>query len=208
MYFQKTLFDKLDPFIIPHSDEQNFFMNMVIFDFEQIFGQEDKFRDIDTTTWIGKHVPMSVSISSNLIEQPIFLSKSNPEALVESFIDALDGYATQSKAQMKLSFLDIETSVKSKLNQITSAPNQRGCRKEPILDFENECIEEEEQEVSIQFLKTQTNHDIKLQSHLERYCSFLPVFGSSSAKYDINSIKSYLLPLFVNERSFEPIVVK
>ena len=29
--------------------------------------QEDKYFDIATTTWIGKLVPISVSISSNLI---------------------------------------------------------------------------------------------------------------------------------------------
>ena len=37
---------------------------------------------------------------------PIFLCNSNPRDLVESFIDAVEGLATQSKAQMKLKFLE------------------------------------------------------------------------------------------------------
>ena len=46
--------------------------------------------------------------------------------------------------------------MQSKLNRNFSAPNQRRCRREPILELENECIEEaEEQDVSTQFLKTQ-----------------------------------------------------
>ena len=36
----------------------------------------------------------------------------------------------------------------------------------------------------------------------------MPVFGFTNAKYDINLIKSYLLPILVNERQIEPTVVK
>ena len=36
----------------------------------------------------------------------------------------------------------------------------------------------------------------------------LPDFGFNSAKYDINLIKSYLLPILVNERQIEPTVIK
>ena len=142
---------------------------MSLFDFESICVQEDKLRDSDTA-WNSKHVPMSVSISSNLIEQPIFLCHSNSGALVESSVDALDGLATQSKAQMKSKFLEIETSVESELDQNFCDLNQRRCRKEPVLKFEDECNEEEEEEqdVSTQFLQTQKNQLIDLQDHLER----------------------------------------
>ena len=54
----------------------------------------------------------------------------------------------------------------------------------------------------------QKNQLIELQEHLERYCNVLPVFGFNSAKYDINLIKSYLLPIPINERNMEPIVIK
>ena len=39
-------------------------------------------------------------------------------------------------------------------------------------------------------------------------CSTLPVFFFNSAKYDLNLIKSYLLPILVNERDIEPTVIK
>ena len=54
----------------------------------------------------------------------------------------------------------------------------------------------------------QKNHLIDLQEHFERYCNVLPVLGFNSAKYDINLIKSYLLPILVNERDIEPTVIK
>ena len=34
------------------------------------------------------------------------------------------------------------------------------------------------------------------------------MFGFNSAKYDLNLVKSYLLPILVNERDLEPTVVK
>ena len=47
-----------------------------------------------------------------------------------------------------------------------------------------------------------------MQDHLENLCKVFLVFRFSSAKYYINLIKNYLLPLFVNERGIEPIVSK
>ena len=52
------------------------------------------------------------------------------------------------------------------------------------------------------------NQLIDLQESLERYCNVLPVFGFNSAKYDINLIKSYLLPILFNERDIERTVIK
>ena len=34
--------------------------NMAVLNSESTCVQEDEFRDTDTTTWIGKHVPISV----------------------------------------------------------------------------------------------------------------------------------------------------
>ena len=105
---------------------------MAVFGFESICLQEDKIHDTDTTAWIAKHHPKSVSISSNLIEQAIFLSTYNPAALVKSFFDALDGLATQIKERTKLKFLEIDTSVKTKLNQTVSSLNDCCCRSRGI----------------------------------------------------------------------------
>ena len=54
----------------------------------------------------------------------------------------------------------------------------------------------------------QKNQLIDLQEQFERYYNVLPVFGFNSAKYDINLIKSYLLPSLVNGRDVEPTVIK
>ena len=46
---QKTLLDKLDSFGIDNTNEQTFFKNLAIFDFESICVQEENLKDTDTT---------------------------------------------------------------------------------------------------------------------------------------------------------------
>ena len=182
---------------------------MAIFEIESICVKEASYKQTDTTTWIGKHVPISVSISSNLTPEPIFLCNANPHHLIFSFITALEGLATQSKAQMKLIFIELKTAIKIKLCAILEQLKQRRNQAERVSSFVDDCIvEEEERDISTQFLQMQKNQLIDLQEHFELYCNVLPVFGFNSAKYDINLIKSYLLPMLANGRDIEPTVIK
>ena len=57
-------------------------------------------------------------------------------------------------------------------------------------------------------MQIQKNQLIDLQESLECYGYVLPVFGFNIAKYNLNLIKSYLLPILVNERDIEPTVIK
>ena len=148
---RETLFDKLDSFGIKYTSEQKLFKNLAIFDFESICVPEETFRDTITTTWIGKHVPISVSISSNLVEEPIFLCNSDPHHLVASFIWVLENLASQIKTKMKNLFLDIETTIKIKLGSILEKLTQRQNRREQadLDDCDNETY------ASTQFLQIQ-----------------------------------------------------
>ena len=121
----KTVFEKLHAINIPYRNEQELFKNLAKFDFESICVKEDSYKQTETTTWIGKHVPILVSISSNLILVPIFLCKANPHHLILSFVTALEGLATQSKTQVKLNFFEVETAIKIKLYATLEQLNQR-----------------------------------------------------------------------------------
>ena len=70
---RETLFEKLEGFNMPVSKDNTLFNNLAIFDFESICVPSDELKATQTTSWIGKHVPIFLSISSNLIEEPIFL---------------------------------------------------------------------------------------------------------------------------------------
>ena len=110
---------------------------------------------------------------------------------------------------MKLNFLKVETAINIKLCAILEQLRQRRNRAERVSNFVDDCfVEEEEKDLSTQILQMQKNELVDLQEHFERYCNVLPFFGFNSAKYDINLIKSFLLPILVNEQDVEPTVIK
>ena len=62
---------------------------------------------------------------------------------------------------------------------------------------------------STQFLQIQKKINYLIFKNLWNVVAiFLPVFGFNSAKNDLNLIKSYLLPILVNEGDIEPTVIK
>ena len=101
-----------------------------------------------------------------------FLCNSDPRQLVSSFLRILEGLATQSKAQTKLKFLEVETAIKIKLSIVLEQLNQRHSQRERIIDFEDDEFFNDtanEEELSIQFFQMQKNQVIDLQDHFERY---------------------------------------
>ena len=83
----------------------------------------------DTTKWIGKRIRISVSISSNLLKEPISLWNSDSHHLVTSSIVALDSLAIQSKTILKTFFFVIETTIRVKLDSILEKLTQRHNRR-------------------------------------------------------------------------------
>ena len=201
---RETLFHKLDPIGIEYTSKQELFKKLAI----SICVQEESFKDTHTATWIGKRVPISVSIPSNLVEEPFFICNFAPHHLVASFIEILENLASQSKAKMKNLILDIKTTIKIKLSSILAIFSQRHTRRENARFDMSQDICDSEIYVSAQFLQIQKNHLFDLQETLARYCNVLLVFGVNSARYDLNSIKSYLLPILVNERDLEPTFIR
>ena len=145
-----------------------------------------------------------MSFSPNFVIEPFFLCKSHPHHFVASFISSLKDLAEQSKTPTKISFLDIEPTIKAKLGSIFEKLNQRHNRQEQakLDDCDNEHCS------SAQFLQIQKNQTFELQEHLKRCKTVLRVFQLSSAKVGLNLIKIYLLPTHVNEWDIEFIVIK
>ena len=101
---------------------------------------------------------------------------------------------------MKNLFSDIETTVKIKLDIILEKLTQRHIRREQA-DLDgcgNETC------TSTHFLQIRKQH----AGAFGFFCNVLPIFGFNSANYDLNLIKSYLLPILVNEHNIEPTAIK
>ena len=124
-----------------------------------------------------------MSISSNFLQEPTFLCNKDPRKLIVSFIEALEELAGKSKAEILQNSSYIENAIKTRINSIFEKLNGRKDESTPMFEFQ--YIEEEEIDMSTQFLQIQKNGLLELQQHFERYVNTLPVFGFNSGKYAI-----------------------
>ena len=123
-HVQETLFDKVEAFEIPYTEEQNLFESMASFVSTSIYRKDEDLNHTDKTIWIINYVPSSVFTSFNLLEDPILLSKVTPLGLVSSFIDSLEKLATETEAPTETKFPTLETTVWGKFAQFCKIPNQ------------------------------------------------------------------------------------
>ena len=176
--------------------ENYFFKNLVIFDFESITVHDQCLNHTDSTTFIGKHVPISVSIHSNLISELFFICDINPRCLV-----------TKSYSRTTSSF-------RRKLHGIASIvrsiiPTNSTKINEPNGNLPQNADDEIEDEASnLKLLRYLKNLYVGVKIKLERYCDNLPVFGFNSSRYDLNLIKDYLLEILLGDFHCSPSVIK
>ena len=137
---RETLFDKLDGFGISYNDDKKLFKNLAIFDFESICVPSEQLKHTNTTIWIGKHEPISVSISSNLIDEPVFLCNKDPKALITSFVEAIEDSANKSKTEMRTKFSSIEAIIRARVNAIWENLNKRKDQNASAFECEDECV--------------------------------------------------------------------
>ena len=97
---RKTLFESLDAFNIPYRSEQKLFKNLAIIDLESICVKEaNSYKQTETTMCIGQHVPISVSISSNLIPEPIF--SATPILIISFYLSLVLSRDYQPRAKLR-----------------------------------------------------------------------------------------------------------
>ena len=111
---------ELDVFNIPYTEDQKLFSNVAVSDFESICVPREELKATETTTWVRKHVPISVSISSNLQVDPMFSCEKDLELLINDFVFSLDLLAEKSKLQMRIKFQDIENTVNDRIKKISN----------------------------------------------------------------------------------------
>ena len=199
---KETLFQKLENFSIAYPEDCTLFKNFAVFDFEAICDNSLEISSSATTSWIGTHVPVSVSIFSNLLKEPIFLCEEDPNRLIISFVAQLETLAAKNKADMRPKLLAVEAEIKTRLSDISS-------RLQVVSETQpNISNKTEDSNASENFLRFQQKQLLDLQRHFDSYVDTLPVFGFNSGKYDLNLIKTYLIPHLITDRSIQPTVIK
>ena len=197
------MFENLEGFNLPVSEDNKLFNNLTIFNFESICVPTEELKDKQTTTWIGKHVPISVFISSTLIDEPIFLYNKDQQNLIIDFVTNLELLAEQSKLEMRKKLQKVEVAVNERMKKIFDQLNERGkIYSSNYFEYEDECIEDsEEADMSTQFLRFQKNQLIDLKQYLGRYVNTLPVFEFKCGRYDLKFINCYLIPYLIRDKN-------
>ena len=164
---RETLFDKFDGFGISYNDDQKMFKNLAISEFNSICVPTEQLKDTNTTTWIGKHEPISVSISFSLIDEPVFLCDKDPKALNISFVEAIEDLANKSKTEMRTKISSIEAIIRARVNAVCKILNNRKDQNASAFECEVERTEEDDEaHMSTQFLQMHKNQLLNLQQHL------------------------------------------
>ena len=197
-----------------HQTNLSLFNNFAVFDFESICVENSSLIDTETTTWVGKHEPISVSITSNHFQEPIFNCDPDPHSLVSTFVTTLENLAEKSKLEMSLNYHESGSTIKRKLERVMSVINKRKKtmsssseqHAESLCETDND--NDEEVTASTQFLHTHKTRLIELQEHFERYVNTLPFFGFNSSNGDLNLINAYFVPLQVDEKRIKPTIIE
>ena len=175
--------------------ENYLFKNLVVFDFESITVHDSSLNHTDSTTFIGKHVPISVSIHSNLIPEHIFICDINPRSLVTKFLELL-ALSKRSSMELRQLFDPCFHLFQQKINELNGNLPQ------------NVHDEEEDEASNLKLLRYLKKLYVGVKVELESYCDNLPVFGLNSSRYDLNLIKEFLLEILLRDFHCSPSVIK
>ena len=140
---RETLFDKLKFFGSEYTKEQALSKNLAVFYFGSICVQEESFKGTDTTKWIGEHIPILISISSNYVEQPIFVCNADPHNVAASFKTALENVASHSELKLKTLLFDFEEATKIRLYRMLETLSQRQKRRGQVIETEDLRFQED-----------------------------------------------------------------
>ena len=195
----ENIFHRLDTFEIHVPEGDRTFPWFVCYDFEALL-QKVHDQPTDMLQWTHKHIPISVSICSNVEDHtnPLCLVDADQDQLVKSMVNHIKQIAQRV----------YELAVK-KWGWVLATIEQRIQKDDVMLEEEDSENEMDDQPMEDNREKRQPSHPLKkIYSELEKYMSQVPVIGFNSAKYDLNLIKRCLAKHLNIHEDSEAFVVK
>ena len=183
-----SAFQRLDDERITVADTLRFYPYRATFDFECFFDGEDLPANSDRVQWIARHVPLSVSVTSNVPghEPPrCYVTYGDSDKLVGTMMRGLSAIS--------------DTAFYMLIQSYDNVLNELEVRKEAWDEAERKALKEDEskqedhdEEVEMEAVKT--NPYKTLIGQLLGWLHQLPVIGFNSGKYDLNVIKQFFVP--------------
>ena len=181
-----SIFERLDDEGIIVEDVLRYYPYRATFDFECYFDRDNVPADTNTLQWSARHVPLSVSVASNVPgheDAQCYITNGDSDKLVADMMSHLHAVSDAAFESLKPSY----ESVLDKLKML----------KEEWDSAEEECgLEEAENEDEVA-RKNRANPFKKLLDQLFSWLRQLPVIGFNSGHYDLNVIKKFYIPYMV-----------
>ena len=189
-----TVFELMEDEGIVVKEEDRYYPFHITYDYECYFDTADLPPSSKKLYWKAKHVPLSVSICSNVpgfMEPQCFVTEGSAEQLVEQMLDYMHSIhetaTTLIADQHECYYNDLVTLLQAK-QQLEEVE-----RDEEIMNEEDE--DEKQQK--------KRNHSLaKVKAMYDTWLNVIPVVGFNSGKYDVNVIKPHLIKKLKDELQF------
>lgn len=182
----ESIFERLNEFGINVPDDQRTFPWFVCYDFEAVL-QKVTDRPTEMLEWTQKHVPVSVSICSNVEnnKEPFCIVEQDQDKLVQQMVAAMKCIANR-----------VYELADEKWGWVLEEIDERLRHAETVdFDIAEEEKDDNDGDDNSDATRDQTKkrHPLKtLYGQFEKYMSQVPVLGFNSAKYDLNLVKRCL----------------
>ena len=180
------MFQRLDNEGITVADVLRFYPYRATFDFECFFDGENLPANSDRLQWIARHVPLSVSVASNVPGHDTphcYFTDGDSDKLVGAMMRGLSAISDEAFAMLIPSYDNV-------LNEL-DARKEAWDEAERKAFKEDESKQEDDEEVEMEAVKT--NPYQRLIGQLLGWLHQLPVIGFNSGKYDLNVIKQFFV---------------
>ena len=182
-----SVFQRLDDEGITVVDTLRFYPYRATFDFECFFDRENLPTDSDRVQWIARHIPLSVSLASNVPgHEPAqcYVTDGDSDKLVADMMDHLTAISDAAYESLLPLYADVLEELKT--------------RKEA---WDEEEEEEENGKKTVNPCKT-------LEKQLQTWLRQLPVIGFNSGHYDLNVVKKFFIPYMLKGNDKTRFVIK
>ena len=184
-----SVFERLDDEGIVVSDYLRYYPYRATFDFECYFDGENIPTNTDHVEWIARHVPLSVSVASNVPgyePAQCYITDGDSDKLVEEMMNNLIAMSDTAYDALLPSYVDVLADLDA--------------RKHAWEEETKEAEEEDEEEEAENGKKT-VNPYKTLENQLQVWLHQLPVVGFNSGRYDLNAIKKFFVPLLIHNNA-------
>ena len=182
-----SVFQRLDDEGITVVDTLRFYPYRATFDFECFFDRENLPTDSDRVQWIARHIPLSVSLASNVPghETPqCYVTDGDSDKLVGSMMSDLSAISDAAFDMLMPSYDNVLNELEVRKDAWDEAE-----RKAPR---EDDSKLEDAEEVEVE--ESKTNPYKTLIGQLLGWLHQLPDIGFNSGRYDLNVIKQFFIP--------------